>query len=106
MENFAKYLEGVQANEITIAMGDYNFTTSSPDYKMFTEIGLRPSWTDLGIDVSRLDTWNALDRSKIEGVIDHIMYNPSHIAAIDGQIIEMKNPLSDHKPVWAMLELK
>lgn len=106
MENFANYLKGVQADEISIVMGDYNFTTSSPDYKMYTDIGLRPSWTDLGIDVSKLDTWNAIDRSKIEGVIDHIMYNPKSVAAVDGNIVEMKKPLSDHKPVWAMLELK
>jgi endonuclease/exonuclease/phosphatase family metal-dependent hydrolase len=106
MEHFANYLKGVQADEISLALGDYNFTTSSPDYKMFTDAGLRPSWVDLGIDVSRLDTWNAIDRSKIEGVIDHIMYNPSKVAALEGQIIEMKKPLSDHKPVWALLEIK
>ena len=106
MENFANYIKGVQENEITIALGDYNFTTSSPDYKMYTDAGLRPSWVDLGIDVSELDTWNAIDRTKIEGVIDHIMYNPKYVAAIDGNIIEMKKPLSDHKPVWALLEIK
>ncbi len=106
MEDFAKYIEDVQNDEITIVMGDYNFTTSSPDYKMYIDAGLQPSWIDLNIDVSGLDTWNAIDRSKIEGVIDHIMYNPLKVKAVDGQIIEMKNPLSDHKPVWALLELK
>ena len=60
----------------------------------------------MNIDVNGLDTWNAIDRSQIEGVIDHIMYNPNKVKAIDGAIIEMKNPLSDHKPVWALLELK
>jgi len=34
------------------------------------------------------------------------MYNPKSVAAVDGNIVEMKKPLSDHKPVWAMLELK
>ena len=26
--------------------------------------------------------------------------------ALDGDIFEMEKPLSDHKPVWALLELK
>mgnify|MGYP006094706801 CR=1 FL=1 len=38
------------------------------------------------------------------GVIDHILYNTSAGAKVtDGGIIELKNPLSDHKPIWAQI---
>jgi endonuclease/exonuclease/phosphatase family metal-dependent hydrolase len=38
-------------------------------------------------------------------VIDHILINKkSRLHAVKGGIIEMKKPLSDHKPVWAELE--
>jgi exonuclease III len=39
-------------------------------------------------------------------VIDHIMYNSKRVKALEGEIIEMDKPLSDHKPVWALLEIK
>jgi hypothetical protein len=36
------------------------------------------------------------------GVIDHILFNTSSGAkANEGGIIELKKPLSDHKPIWA-----
>ena len=57
---------------------------------------------DLKIDVSKEYTYNALDPKKNHGVIDHIFYNTgSRGSTKDGGIIELKKPLSDHKPVWA-----
>jgi len=106
MEDFANYIKKVQKDEITIALGDYNFNPTSSDYKLYIDAGLEPSWIDLKIDITHLFTWNALDPSRDKGVIDHIMYNPNKIKAIAGEIIEMERPLSDHKPVWALLQLK
>lgn len=34
------------------------------------------------------------------------MLNTAKMQVIDGQIIELEKPLSDHKPVWALLEVK
>lgn len=66
------------------------------------------SWPDLGIDATKHNTHNAFEEED-EGsgkVIDHIMYSPEKMQAVEGSIIEMDNPLSDHKPVWAVLQLK
>jgi maltose 6'-phosphate phosphatase len=106
------YLKVRQKDEISVVMGDFNFIKThpkftSPYYEMMVNIGLDVSWTDLGIDVTHLNTHNAFKPGEEDtGVIDHIMYNGKKVRAIDGQIIEMKKPLADHKPVWALLELK
>ena len=64
--------------------------------------GFRPTWNDLKIDLSKEFTYNAQDPEKSLGVIDHILYNSlSGGQAKDGGIIELEQPLSDHKPVWA-----
>jgi maltose 6'-phosphate phosphatase len=34
------------------------------------------------------------------------MYSSKQIKVLDGDIIEWEKPLSDHKPVWAVLQLK
>jgi maltose 6'-phosphate phosphatase len=110
---FVDYLENRHPDEIAIVMGDFNFIPSDPEnpsmyHEMFKEIGLDVSWKDLGIDAGKLNTHNAFNPED-EGsgkVIDHIMYNPEIATAIDGGIIEMEKPLSDHKPVWALIELK
>jgi len=63
-----------------------------------------PTWNDLKIDVSKEFTYNAQDPTKNLGVIDHILYNTSAGAkATDGAIIELEDPLSDHKPIWAQI---
>lgn len=110
---FVNYLKEKQADQISVIMGDFNFIPSNPDknsmyYEMFVDIGLEVSWRELGIDVTKQNTHNAFEPED-EGngnVIDHIMYNPQKVKALDGGIIEMVKPLSDHKPVWALLELK
>lgn len=110
---FVDYLKDKKSNEaIPVIMGDFNFTLSntsyiSPYYEMFVEIGFDASWPDLGIDVSQLGTmvkFNPEENNRGK-VIDHIMYNSTNTRALEGQIIEMENPLSDHKPVWALLQI-
>ena len=110
---FVDYLKEKQADEISVVMGDFNFRLSTPDvismyYELFLDIGMDASWSELGIDVTKRNTFNAFEPGD-EGngeVIDHIMYYPEKVKALDGEIIEMDKPLSDHKPVWALLEIK
>ena len=110
---FIDYLKEKQKDEIAVVMGDFNFIPTRPDknsmyYEMFVDIGLDASWKDLGIDVTKRNTHNAFE-SDDEGngnVIDHIMYPPAKVKSLDGDIFEMEKPLSDHKPVWALLELR
>lgn len=110
---FVEYLEQRQNDEIAVVAGDFNFIPSNTEKKnmyheMFINIGLDVSWKELGIDCTKHNSYNAL-KPEDEGsgeVIDHIIYNPGKIKAVDGQIIEMEKPLSDHKPVWALLQVK
>ena len=107
------YLKERQKRELAVVAGDFNFIPVNADsanqyHKMFMDIGLDVSWKELGIDCTKQNTHNALkpeDNGNGE-VIDHVMYNPEKMKAIDGNILEMEKPLSDHKPVWALLELK
>lgn len=102
-----------QSSEISVVVGDFNFIPSTPDeesmyHEMFKKIGLDFAWDDLGIDETTKNTHNALEPSD-EGngnVIDHIMYNPEKATAIEGGIIEMEQALSDHKPVWAVIQIE
>jgi maltose 6'-phosphate phosphatase len=110
---FVDYLKDKQSGDaVPVVMGDFNFTLSNSSYtsryyEMFVEIGLDASWPDLGIDVSRLATMVKYEPEENNGggVIDHIMYNSSNTKALDGHIIEIEKPLSDHKPVWALLQI-
>lgn len=110
---FVNYLKDRPDDETAVIMGDFNFIPSSSEdtsmyYEMFVDIGFDVSWKDLGIDVTQQKTSNAFDSEDEDNgrVIDHIMYNPNKVKALDGGIIEMETPLSDHKPVWTLLQLK
>ncbi|MCM4170879.1 endonuclease/exonuclease/phosphatase family protein [Arenibacter sp. TNZ] len=110
---FVDYLKERQTKEVSILMGDFNFLLStedyrSPYYEMFVDIGMVASWRDLNIDVIPLGSMVKFEQGKHKagGVIDHIMYPRNKVKAIDGNIIEMVQPLSDHKPVWALLQIK
>lgn len=113
ISTFIDYLKMKQKSEISVVAGDFNFVPSHPAkanqyHELFKTIGLDVNWIALGIDCTKHNTYNALvpeDQGNGE-VIDHIMYDPSKIEALDGGIIEMESPLSDHKPVWVLLELK
>lgn len=115
VEAFVDYLKERQSDELSIAMGDFNFVLStdtyrSPYYEMFEAMGLKASWRDLGTDVSMLSSMHGesqkRDTAKVGRVIDHILYPSNRIQALAGELIEMDQPLSDHKPVWALLEIK
>ncbi|MFT7034703.1 MAG: maltose 6'-phosphate phosphatase [Cyclobacteriaceae bacterium] len=110
---FIDYLKKTDDKEISIVMGDFNFIPTNADktsdyHEMFVEIGLDVSWKALKIDPTQRNTYNALE-PKDEGngdVIDHVMYSSKQIKVLDGDIIEWEKPLSDHKPIWAVLQLK
>ncbi len=113
VQTFVNYLKERQNKELAIVAGDFNFIPIHKDsinayHKMFIDINLDVHWKALGIDCTKRNTYNALvpeDHGNGE-VIDHIMYNPSKMNVLDGNIIEMEKPLSDHKPVWGLLEVK
>ena len=113
IQTFVNYLKERQNKELSVVAGDFNFIptnarTVNQYHKMFIDIGLDVSWKELGIDCTKLNTHNALkpEENGSGKVIDHIMYNTTKIRAMDGNILEMEKHLSDHKPVWALLELK
>ena len=85
-----------------IVLGDFNNEMGDKALQEIEKAGMRATWEDLKIDVSKEFTYNALDPKKNHGVIDHIFYTKVPGADVtDGGIIELKKPLSDHKPVWA-----
>ena len=86
-----------------IVLGDFNNEMGDVAMNMLEASGLRPTWKDLKIDVSKEFTYNALKPEQPNsGVIDHIFYSTKSKAKVaEGGIIELKKPLSDHKPVWA-----
>jgi endonuclease/exonuclease/phosphatase family metal-dependent hydrolase len=110
---FVDYLKNISKEEIPMVMGDFNFIPSNPDkenayHNLFKGLGLAVHWKDLEIDPRNINTHNAL-KPEDEGsgkTIDHIMYNPIIFKATEGGIVPMEKPLSDHKAVWALLELQ
>ena len=86
-----------------IVLGDFNNNMGDTAMNMLEASGYKPTWKDLKVDVSKEFTYNALKPEQPNaGVIDHIFYNNlPRTKVIDGGIIELKKPLSDHKPVWA-----
>ena len=86
-----------------IVLGDFNNNMGDVAMNMLEASGFRATWKDLKIDLSKEFTYNALKPEQPNlGVIDHIFYNTgSRASTRDGGIIELKKPLSDHKPVWA-----
>ncbi len=110
---FVNYLAERQENELAVVAGDFNFIPINADtvnayHQMFIDIGLDMSWKELGIDCTKRNTFNAFNlEDKGNGeVIDHVMYNPAKMKVVDGEILELEKPLADHKPVWALLQLK
>jgi maltose 6'-phosphate phosphatase len=85
-----------------IVVGDFNNNIGDAAMNAIEAAGMKPTWKDLKINLSKEFTYNALNPKKSLGVIDHILYNISAGAkATDGGIIELEKPLSDHKPIWA-----
>ena len=86
-----------------IVLGDFNNNMGDTAMNMLEASGYKPTWEDLQIDTFKTFTYNALKPEQPNaGVIDHILYNTGSMAKTkSGGIIELKKPLSDHKPVWA-----
>ena len=85
-----------------IVVGDFNNKPGEPAIDVVLDTGMRITWTDLDLNVTQLNTYNALKPEHNGGVIDHIFYNTaSGGKTTDGSIIELEKPLSDHKPIWA-----
>lgn len=113
VQTLVSHLEERQQNELAIVAGDFNFVPTNaysvnPYHKMFVDIGFDLSWKELELDYTKRNTYNAL-RPEDNGsgnVIDHIMYNTVKMKALEGNILEMEKHLSDHKLVWALLELR
>lgn len=107
---FVKYLEKHQATENIVVAGDFNFSSSNSKkrnmyHDMHSNIGLKMTWKSLGTDLSQLSSFIGEGDDSGE-VIDHIFYNPKKMDVSKGNVIELEHPLSDHNPVWALLEFK
>ena len=93
-----------EKSECVIVAGDFNNRVGDDSLNFIEGAGMRPTWKDLKIELSQPFRYNAFATEKQAGVIDHIFYKVlSGAKAADGGIIELKKPLSDHKPVWAEL---
>jgi endonuclease/exonuclease/phosphatase family metal-dependent hydrolase len=91
-----------ETTDRVIVVGDFNNNMGDAAINTIEAAGYKATWKDLKIDTSKEFTYNALDPKKNLGVIDHIFSNTSaKPRTSDGGIIELKKPLSDHKPVWA-----
>jgi len=91
-----------ETNDRVIIVGDFNNKIGDAAMNAIERAGMSPTWKNLEIDTSKEFTYNAFDPKKNLGVIDHILYNiASGAKASDGGIIELEEPLSDHKPIWA-----
>ena len=109
-----------------VILGDLNNLPGDEPLRRIEGKGMRSIWDELNIHTPRLSTHLHIETGKESGVIDHIYYNKdSKARTIMGGIIysafnppweekEMSNykleweqygkPLSDHRPVWAVLE--
>ena len=91
-----------ETTDRVIVLGDFNNNMGDAAISTIETAGYKATWKDLKIDTSKEFTYNALDPKKNLGVIDHIFSNASANSKVtEGGIIELKKPLSDHKPVWA-----
>ncbi len=110
---FANHVKQHKPNEVALIMGDFNFllstpTYESPYYEQFVAMGMRASWVDLARDVTAKSSMvsSKPDPQRRGRVIDHIFYPGYAFKAVKGGIIELDKPLSDHKPVWAELQVR
>lgn len=84
----------------TVVMGDFN-NQLGPVMDVFETAGFTNLWKATGMDVTKQFSFSAIKGRPSEGVIDHILFkSPQAAYAIQGGIIELNKPLSDHKPVW------
>jgi endonuclease/exonuclease/phosphatase family metal-dependent hydrolase len=109
-----------------VILGDLNNVPGDSSLASIEDAGMRSMWTDLGIDTAKLSSHQHIESGTESGVIDHIYFSiASRAKATGGGVIynafnpphtdkEMPNykvswkqygkPLSDHRPVRAVLE--
>ncbi len=101
--------------ERIVLMGDFNSKIGDPFMNFYRDAGFSNAWEAAGINVKNKFTCffkdnegNLIfDANKNYGVIDHILFNlPEYTHILSAGIIEIKKPLSDHKPIWADIEFK
>jgi maltose 6'-phosphate phosphatase len=103
-QSLADFIRTEEKSPYVIAMGDYNSQIGQPALEVLEDVGMRATWRDLSLDLGNLRTGDNFEPSDNWGVIDHIFYNRSSgLKTVDGGIIELEKPLSDHKPIWAEL---
>ncbi len=90
---------------VIIVMGDFNEKLYGKGDSAMRSFGFIPTWKILNIDVKKRRTYDATGKEPNEGVIDHIYLKGENIRVVDGGIIEMEKPLSDHCPIWAVLRI-
>ena len=96
---FATEVLPLEKNKRIIVVGDFNNEIKDPAMQIILDTGMKHIWADLKIDLSTATTKAKLGS---KGVIDHILYsNSSSAKVINGGIIDLAIPLSDHHPIWA-----
>ncbi len=85
--------------DICILSGDFNNEVGHGAITTLQSGGWRDVWSDLPIDIQK--ETSVVKRSKY-GVLDHIFFNGSSQGqATIGGVLDLRQPLSDHKPVFA-----
>jgi maltose 6'-phosphate phosphatase len=109
-----------------VLLGDLNNLLGDQTLNRIEPAGMRSTWSDLGIATTRLSSHLHIETGKESGVIDHLYSKTASGAkAIDGGVIynafnplnedkkmpryrgeweQFGKPLSDHRPIWAVLE--
>ncbi len=109
-----------------VILGDLNNLPGDGALARIEAAGMRSLWADLGIATAKLSSHQHIESGRESGVIDHIYFSTASMAkATDGGVIynafnpphadkeiskyqdawkQYGKPLSDHRPVWAVLE--
>jgi endonuclease/exonuclease/phosphatase family metal-dependent hydrolase len=117
----------IQTSRHLILLGNLNNRPGEEPLCRIEGSGMRSMWMDLGLNTEHLSTHQHIETGKETGVIDHIYFDsPSNTRAVEGGVIynafnppqaqkdmtryksewnQYGKPLSDHRPVWAVLEL-
>ena len=100
-----EYLDKKKSLKNVFLIGDFNNQIRHEPLKILTALGFTHMWCGLDYNLRKHKTWDALSKQN-EGVIDHIFYHKDLKAeVVNGGIIELEKPLSDHKPVWVELKI-
>ena len=85
-----------------ILTGDFNNEVKQSGLKNIIKAGFQPVWFDVDTNFRKVSS--VAKKSKI-GIIDHIFYNKkSNAKALIAGVINLPEPLSDHKPVVADIQ--